>query len=336
MTSTGLELIRKTLTHHEPERVPILPLVGLFASRIANVPISEMLHNSAKQRQALLEARKKFRYDGVFNVMDLTVEAEALGAEVVFENGAFPYVKKHPLDSFDDLNALELPPISDTRLQVFVQSSKELFLEIGDTHLVSSYIIGPFTLAGHLFGVEKLLTATFENPDEVDEAIENCVRLLTPYLRELLDTGSHNIVILEPSASNSIISPAYFERFSAPYLERMNGIIHSESVYASLHICGDTNRIIGAMADTNADALSIDSAVDLEAAKRIVEKKSTLIGNVDTTLLLKGSTEQVRKAALTCIENAGNGGGYILSSGCDFAIETPTDNLASLVETVII
>lgn len=336
MTSTGLELIRKTLTHHEPERVPILPLVGLFASRIANVPISEMLHNSAKQSQALLEAREKFGYDGVFNVMDLTLEAEALGAEVVFEKGAFPYVKKHPLGSFDDLNALELPPISSTRLQVFVESSKELSVEIGDTHLVSSYIIGPFTLAGHLFGIEKLLTATFENPDEVDEAIENCARILTPYLRELLDTGSHNIVILEPSASNSIISPAYFERFSAPHIERMNGIIHSEDAYATLHICGDTNRMMRAMTDTNADALSIDSAVDLQAAKKIVEKKSTLIGSVDTTLLLKGSIEQVRKAALTCIKDAAKGGGYILSSGCDFAIETPTDNLSSLVETVFI
>jgi uroporphyrinogen decarboxylase len=336
MTSTGLQLIQKALTHQQPERTPVLPLVGLFASKLADVSTSDMLHDATKQSQALLKARQKFGYDGVFNVMDLTVEAEALGAEIVFETGTFPYVKKHPLDSFDDLDGMELPSVHDTRLKVFVESSEKLFTEIGNTHLVSSYIIGPFTLAGHLFGVEKLLTGTFESPDEVDVAIENCVRILTPYLRELLTTGSHNIVILEPSASNSIISPSYFERFSAPHIKRMNDIIHSEDAYATLHICGDTNRIIRAMVETNADALSIDSAVDLEAAKKNTEKKSTLIGSVDTTLLLKGSIKQVREAAQDCIAKAANGGGYILSSGCDFAIETPTENLASLVGTVFI
>ncbi|TFG14121.1 hypothetical protein EU537_04170 [Candidatus Thorarchaeota archaeon] len=336
MTSTSLELIRKALAFEEPERLPVLPLVGLFASKIGNVSLSEMLHDPSKQSQALLKAREKHGYDGVFNVMDLTVEAEVLGAEVIFENQTFPYVKKHPYDSTDDLNSLELPPISNTRLGVFVESSKKLYSDIGSTHLVSSYIIGPFTLAGHLLGVEKLLTETFENPDGVDNAVESCVKILEPYLRELLATGSHNIAVLEPSASNSIISPRYFKRFSAPHLKNMNDIIHSEGAYATLHICGDTNRIIQAMTDTNADALSIDSAVDLEAAKKIAENNSALIGNVDTTLLLKGDADQVREAALNCVRNAAKGGGYILSSGCDCPIETPTENLASLVETVFI
>ncbi len=89
------------------------------------------------------------------------------------------------------------------------------------------------------------------------------------------------------------------------------------------------------MCDTKADALSIDSAVDLKEAKEIVRKRTTLIGNVDTTLILTASKENVQKAAEDCLKKAAQEGGFILSTGCDLPLETPEQNLQELVNAAM-
>jgi uroporphyrinogen decarboxylase len=85
------------------------------------------------------------------------------------------------------------------------------------------------------------------------------------------------------------------------------------------------------MCNTKADALSIDSAVDLKEAKEVVRGRATLIGNVDTTLILTASKENVHEAAEDCLKKAGREGGFILSTGCDMPLETPNYNVHALV-----
>ncbi len=316
---------------NEPERVPILPLVGLFASPVANVPINEMLTDANNQTRALLHVLRKHSYDGVFNVMDLTAEAEALGAKIEFPKNKFPYVSKHPISDASAVFDTRPLKISGTRLEVFVDTTRMLSSEVGNTHLVSSYVIGPFTLAGHLLGVHHLLELLMQDADLTRDIVNHCVEILSYYVDSLIDAGAHNIVILEPTASNSIISPRHFRDIVFPSIKKQIDQIHSSNSKATLHICGKTQRIIGDMCNTGADALSIDSHVNLQEAKEVAYGKSVLIGNVDTSLLLEGNRDEVAKAAKSCIEAAAAGGGFILSSGCDFPIETPEDNLIALI-----
>ncbi|MCX7934451.1 MAG: cobalamin-binding protein [Planctomycetota bacterium] len=49
--------------------------------------------------------------------------------------------------------------------------------------------------------------------------------------------------------------------------------------------------------------------------------------------MLNGSAEDVRRAARACIDAAGRGGGFILSTGDQCGRDTPVENLWALVET---
>lgn len=326
-----IDVIHTTMSFEEPERIPVIPLIGVYASTITGIPMKDLLIDPRAQSDALLKSMRKFKYDGVLNVMDLTVEAEALGAEVVFPPDELPYINRSPLEEMEDIEDFSLEDSKDSRIPVFVKSTRLLSKAVGDSHLVSSYIIGPFTLAGHLLGVAKLLETTLEDKASVQDFVSSCRSILTPYLNQLIEAGAHNIVILEPTASNSVISPQYFRDFSAPYIQRMITQIHSNGAAATLHICGKTNQIVENMCDTGADVLSIDSAVDLTNAKQTAHERSVLLGNVDTTLLLRGTSTEVKNAAEKCIHDASNGGGFILSSGCDFPIKTPQENLTALL-----
>jgi len=57
-----------------------------------------------------------------------------------------------------------------------------------------------------------------------------------------------------------------------------------------------------------------------------------LQGNIDTTRMLMGSPSEVFTQARKCIEAAGEGGGFILSSGCEIPLDAPHQNVQSMIE----
>ena len=327
----SLEIVEQAMQNEEPSRSPVIPLVGLYSSACSGYSVSDLLRNGNLQAKSQLAALQCFKYDGVFTCMDLTVEAEALGASITFPQADFPYVSGHPAESPGAVFDLEMSSIKDARLLTFVDATRQLVNRVGRSHLVSTYIIGPFTLAGHLIGVESLLEHAIEDPELTKKVVNYCQEVLEPLVEAYVTAGAHNVVILEPTASSSIISPKFFGNYSVPDLSKMVSRIQKGGTRATIHICGNTLPILHAMCETNADAVSIDSAVDLKEAKEVIRGRTTLIGNVDTTLILTASKDNVQRAAEDCLKKAARKGGFILSTGCDMPLETPNYNVHALV-----
>jgi uroporphyrinogen decarboxylase len=56
-------------------------------------------------------------------------------------------------------------------------------------------------------------------------------------------------------------------------------------------------------------------------------------GNLDAVnVIMSGTPEKIVSEARHCIEAAGSGGGYILSSACSIPPHTPTANISLLTE----
>lgn len=328
------EIVLQSLQHKQPDRTPVIPLAGLFTTSVTGIPVSKLLRDADSQTRSQIASLRQLGYDGVVPCMDLTVEAEALGATVKYQEGAFPYITKHPFQVPADFPKLEPPEIKKTRLSVFVETTRGLVKQVGETHFVSSYVIGPFTLAGQLMGVDPLFELITEDPDMASSIVNNCEQVLEPYVEQLVEAGTHNVIILEPTASSSVVPPTYFVKYSVPYVKRLISIAKSHGTGSTLHICGNTTKIIGLMCETGADALSLDSKVSIEAAMKEAHQRSTIVGNVDTTLMLTGTVEEVTAATRQCIQAAGpTGAGFIASTGCDLPIDAPLSNVRALVDT---
>jgi uroporphyrinogen decarboxylase len=334
MEFTALDLVLEAMNFKKASRPPVIPLVGLYSSNLTNYSPNQLLKSAEIQAFSQLNALHHFDYDGVLTCMDLTAEAEALGAIVTFQEDSFPYVYEHPIKEPVNIFELLSPSIEDSRLSVFVDTTRILSETVGESHFISSYVVGPFTLSGHLMGVEKLLELTIEEPEVSANIVEYCVSLVKPYIKALVEAGAHNIIILEPTASTSIISPRFFQKYSAPNLKQLILFIHSMNCKATIHICGETIKIIDSMCKTGADALSIDAAINIREAKHISNARSAIIGNVDTTLMLTGTKEQVLDASKKCIQDASDSEGFILSTGCDLPLQTPLENVETMVNTV--
>jgi uroporphyrinogen decarboxylase len=72
---------------------------------------------------------------------------------------------------------------------------------------------------------------------------------------------------------------------------------------------------------------------ELAEIKRDFRHRFALMGNIHTTdVMLNGSVDDVEKAARKCIDDAAEGGGFILSTGDQCGRDTRDENIFKLVE----
>ncbi len=73
----------------------------------------------------------------------------------------------------------------------------------------------------------------------------------------------------------------------------------------------------------------------LAEIKRSFGGKLGLMGNLHTTdVMLRGSVDEVRRESLKAIRDAGEGGGFILSTGDQCGRDTPDANIFAMVDIV--
>ncbi len=72
---------------------------------------------------------------------------------------------------------------------------------------------------------------------------------------------------------------------------------------------------------------------DLADLKRRFGRRICLKGNLHTTeVMLRGTVAQVRECAKRAIDDAAEGGGFILSTGDQVPRDTPFENIEAMVE----
>lgn len=259
----------------------------------------------------------------------LTVEAEIMGAEVDLESRKrTPMVKAHPFQHGD---ALQLPEdiAHRGRAKVTLQALRLLKDRVGGEVPVIPLVTGPFTLAGHLVGMENLLLWIIQDREEVHRVVDFAASFLEEYLGALDEAGADVILISNPSASADMISPEMYQEFSVPKTQKVLSSVQNAKTV--LHICGDSTSLLDHMVEVGTDGLSIEEKVDPFDAVDIVEGRAALVGNVGVIdPLLNGTPKDVQETTERVME----AGFDIVNPGCGLAPEIPLENLKAMVRTV--
>jgi uroporphyrinogen decarboxylase len=82
---------------------------------------------------------------------------------------------------------------------------------------------------------------------------------------------------------------------------------------------------------TQVDAISLDWHISMQSARRIVGKNKVLAGNIDPSLLLHGTQEDIRSVVHGCIVQAGKRK-HVLNVGHGVEIGTSADAVQCLVD----
>ncbi len=311
----------------------LAPLLGFPAVKGAGTSIKLAQQNASEHMKVMRRIVEKWHPDVIFTLMDLSVEASALGRETIFPpNEAatvvnFDYNKERDLSLLKSVDILE-----DGRLRSYVETHKRMKHEFPGNILRGAYVTGPYTLAGLIMGAENAAMETMMNPEDFHELCTVCTEKILDYTRAIIEAGAHIVAVLEPSAM--MLGPEQFREFSMDYTRKIVDVCHKQDVAMVYHICGNTEHLLESFNDSGADALSLDSDVDFLQAAKIIREDIILIGNVcPTGAIMTGNPESIRKEVRILLDEMKDIPNYILSTGCDLPAEVPEENVTAFMET---
>ncbi|MDK2876953.1 MAG: [methyl-Co(III) methanol/glycine betaine-specific corrinoid protein]:coenzyme methyltransferase [Archaeoglobaceae archaeon] len=316
------------LTGGTPDRVPAscVTQVGIKDAMAAVDAYFPEAHKNAEKMAKLGSSLWELAGLEVARVpFCLTVIAEAFGCGINFGNEErTPSVEKH-LNSVDNLKVPE-DLLERGRIPVVRDAVKILRSTVGDKLPIVVGMEGPFTLAGHLAGIEQLIGWCLTNPEKVNKLLEVTTEAIITYASYIFKAGADVVCIADPSASPNLLDPAMFKAMVKP---KLSEIVENVGGLTVLHICGDVTKILADMAECGFNGLSIEEEVNVSKARGIVGDDVTLIGNISAKQTLPfGKPEQVKAEALKALQS----GVDILAPGCGLPPITPIQNVVAIVQ----
>jgi uroporphyrinogen decarboxylase len=157
--------------------------------------------------------------------------------------------------------------------------------------------------------------------------LEKIAKVTARYLKAQIAAGATAVQLFDTWAGE--LSRHDFDAFELPAIQLLAEELGASLVPVILYAKA-SNHLLGSLACTGVDVLSVDWRVDLAEARKILGRGVALQGNVDPAVLL-GSEESIREAAREAIEQTG-GLGHILNLGHGILPSTPVENARAFVE----
>ena len=202
-------------------------------------------------------------------------------------------------------------------------------------------LLGVFITHTCFTGNEEAVYYYSDHPEEL-EAVR--ARRLAEVERRFADlmamTPEDRPDFLCVGGSGSLVfqTPDFFREHALPAVKRAIELAAAAGIPTHVHSCGPEKELVKIMAEETAltviDPLEIPPMGDCDLAdlKRRFGRRITLKGNLHTTeVMLRGSVADVEAAARKAIDDAAEGGRFILSTGDQCGRDTPDENLHALV-----
>lgn len=195
--------------------IPIMTHPGI---ELCGYTVKQAVTDGQKHAEAIQKLNEIYPAAACTVIMDLTVEAEAFGAKVAFEENEVPNVIGRLVSDRTSIEALEIPSLETARVPQYLGANKLAAKCITDKPVFGG-CIGPFSLAGRLFDMSEMMMALYMEPETIRLLLEKCNEFILRYLRAMKETGVSGVIIAEPAAG--LVSNEDCSAFSSVYVSKI-------------------------------------------------------------------------------------------------------------------
>jgi [methyl-Co(III) methanol-specific corrinoid protein]:coenzyme M methyltransferase len=262
-------------------------------------------------------------YDAIMPVFSVDQEAAALGCEMDWGAvDSMPNALTAPWQAPSDVRLpddfLERPSI-----RTVLEALSILRRDYGHQVAIIGKVMGPWTLAYHMHGLQPFLTKTILEPDTVRRFLDRLKEITLVFGKAQIEAGA-DVLCVADHATGDLIRGEMYRDFLQPIHQEITAALGCPLV---LHICGDTLDRMGYIADAGFDAFHFESKVDATAAIAAVGSRMSLVGNVNNpTTLYTGTPEMALEETRYAISS----GVQVVGPECAVPLRTPLDNLRAI------
>lgn len=308
------------------EQKSALPILSFPAVQKMGTTVEQLVKNAKLQAEAMAIVARDTDTLAAISLMDLSVEAEAFGAAVRFEENEIPAITGQLIGSEEDLEAIQLPTMEQGRTAVWCEGIRLAKEKITEKPVLAG-MIGPFSLAGRLMDVTEIMFACYDEPELVTAVLEKATEYLICYGKALRDSGADGIMMAEPLAG--ILSKEMMAEFSGPYVKRIVETLQTQECPIIYHNCGNATLVmLEEIFAQGAAAYHFGNAVDMEEVLKKAPSDVLIMGNVDPAgQFAQGTPEEIYRVTKELVEKCGAYQNFIPSSGCDIPAHASWENI---------
>lgn len=321
--------IQNTIANKKRIAIPVMTHPGI---EINGNSVYEAVTNGEIHAKAIETLSREYPTAAATVIMDLTVEAEAFGAEIVFSDHEVPSVTGRLLNDEASIESLQVPTLDKGRVSEYLKANKLAAAAISDKPVLSG-CIGPYSLAGRLYDMSEIMMLIYINPDAANLLLRKCTDFLVAYCKALKATGANGVVIAEPAAG--LLSNEDCQQYSSIFVKEIVDAVQDENFVVILHNCGNTGHCTPAMVYTGAAGYHFGNKADMKEVMKDVPSTAWGMGNLDPVGVFKqGTPESIKQDTLQLLKDMEHYPNFVLSSGCDTPPEVPAENIHAFFEAL--
>lgn len=309
--------------------IPIMTHPGI---ELSNLKVIDAVTNGQHHFEAIRQLNETYPADACTVIMDLTVEAEAFGAEIIFPENEVPSVVGRLVTDYTSVKNLQIPSLDRGRLPEYLKANRLTAEYLKDKPLFGGGI-GPYSLAGRLYDMTELMMAAYTEPETVILLLEKCTEFIINYCKAIKETGANGIIIAEPAAG--LLSNEDCVTYSSHYIQQIVNAIQDDYFMVVLHNCGNTGHCTRAMLQTGAMACHFGNKINILDVLEEAPSEIWIMGNLDPVGIFKmSSAKELKKATLDILNATSGYKNYVLSTGCDVPPHIPLENINAFYEAL--
>lgn len=309
-----------------------LPVLSFPGIQLLGITVRDLVGNGNLQSACMIAIAEK--YDSLASVsnMDLSVEAEAFGAQILYSDTEVPTVTGSLIQNEDQIDSMIIPEIGIARTGEYIKAIEIASRSINDRPVLAG-VIGPFSLGGRLMEITEFMIKSITEPEVVHKILIKVSEFLREYILAFKEAGANGIIMAEPAAG--LLSPELCSEFSSFYIKKIIDSVEDDNFLVIYHNCGNTIPLTDSILSTGAKAIHLGNSVELTQAIKQYPPDKLIFGNLDPSgIFMNGSTETIENETLNLLYEMGKYSNWIISSGCDIPPLTPIQNLDVFFHTV--
>lgn len=351
----------------EPDRVPIMPKIDWFASRYAGITAADYLFQPEKAEWAVQKTWQDYGgWDIIFGTMQesATLSCYQMGLKCLLPGRELPpdsttqYVE-HETMTGDDYDALIkmgwrrfnrdvllprfYPGINLEEVDAQMEAARarlaqatRKWLDAGIPVLTGANVSFFAQRLGYARSLAGFIKDMFRRPDKIKEFAEMQTPLTIQEAKQQAKViGIPRVFIGGGRISCDLISPRKWDTLVWPYLKKTIEELYADGIITYLHWDGDWIRSIPYLNELPKGScfVDLDGYTDIFKAKAILKGHVCVAGDVPNNLLVMGTPREVTEYCKRLITVVGDGGGFIMSSGCTVPIDSRPENVRAMIET---
>lgn len=262
---------------------PFLPLKCILER---GLPFNDIMRDSQAMTEAALMSFE-YGFETAVLPFDLNVEAEILGAEVRYHDGfdghpVYPTIAEKAVSNIDDIQIPDNLSQKD-RMPAILETVHAVKSQ--DKGAVGLFMPGPFTLAGQVMDMDKLLVMLLREPGPTRTIFERLTEFLIKLKEVYIRAGIDFISVVE--GGGAVMSPKVFRNLLLPCLQEL---FKSKEVPQIVYMSGSSEQFVELMLACNPDGMILEKECLIERAREILPESMPLFSRCGAYDMLANAT----------------------------------------------